>query len=179
MIFMKLHDKIIPMKRIFFSLLILMYLNSCKSENVVGKKILCGSLSAYWNIISFEFISADSVKMRSQQLNESIFNDNETYKYKLRPKEIIISFISPKKNEHQYYWIYIINREDLSIFEVADWMERKATYDKDECRVIKGDIGSNMKKLEAKLILQKENNNENSFFRNKFINFFDSFFYKI
>lgn len=162
----------------FKSILILisiLILNSCYSENIVGKKILCVrsdiSQHGFDDVRSYEFIS-DSELIRTfmwfDEPLDSFYNDfkGKKWEYKLTSNSIEVYRNKEKISE-------IINRKNLSINmpwdKSKDW-----NFKEGECKMIKGDISEKMIK-----IYNNQNAKDEINLLDRINNFFDKFLYKI
>ena len=150
---------------ILFSLL---FLNSCFSDNIVGKKILCQKLDYQSKIgdhaRAYEFMS-DDILIRISMLFDEDLNLYEVKRnYQLTTDRIEVYLRNNKIDE-------IINRKDLSINMPYD---TNLNYAEGECKMIRGDIKEKLKKIHSD---QKVDNKINLL--DRINNFFDKLLYKI
>tara|TARA_X000000950_G_C13695552_1_gene569941 strand:- start:251 stop:739 length:489 start_codon:yes stop_codon:yes gene_type:complete len=155
-------------------LLSILILNSCYSENIVGKKILCvrsDNSQKFEDVRSYEFISEAQLVRTFMWFDESLDSSlnnfvGEKWGYKLTSNTIEVYLNKEKISE-------IINRKNLSINmpwdQSKDW-----NFKEGECKMIRGDISEKM----IKIYNNQNAKNKISFF-NRINNFFDKFLYKI
>ena len=155
-------------------LLSILILNSCYSENIVGKKILCvrsDNSQKFEDVRSYEFISEAQLVRTFMWFDESLDSSlnnfvGEKWGYKLTSNTIEVYLNKEKISE-------IINRKNLSINmpwdQSKDW-----NFKEGECKMIRGDISEKMIKIYNN---QNAKNKINIF--NRINNFFDKFLYKI
>lgn len=149
-------------------LLSLLFLNSCFSDNIVGKKILCQKID-YQSTFgdharAYEFMSDNLLVRISIWFDEDLNLFEAKRNYQLTTDRIEV-FLSNNKIDE------IINRKDLSINMPYD---TTLNYAEGECKMIRGDIKEKLKKIHSD---QKVDNKINLL--DRINNFFDKLLYKI